>query len=134
MAWASKGTTSALTLTGSYGTVQESAADKEWTLNPGELATLILDVDFQTTPTENADVIIVRSVDGTEYESDGEAERNIVLAANRETDDPAERHVVVAGCYGFKVRARVRDTDDTAGGDDTLSTLTVHYRLDGVSL
>lgn len=134
MAWGSKGTTSALTLGSSYSTVQESAADKEISLNPGESCSIILDVDFQSTPTEDADIIIVKSVDGTEYESDGEAERHIISVANRETDDPAERHLFVSDCHTFKVRARVRDTDDTAGGDDTSSTLTVHYRLDGISL
>ena len=134
MAWGSKGTTSALTLDGNYDTVQESAADKEWTLNPGELAQIILDVDFQASPTENADIIIQKTVDGTEYESDGEADRYIIEAANRETDDPAERSISIAGCFGFRIRARVRDTDDTAGGGDTSTTLTVHYRLDGVSV
>jgi len=134
MAWGTKGTSTALTLGATYGTVQESAADKEWTLNPGELAQLIFDADFQTTPTENADIIIQKTVDGTEYESDGEAHRIIIEAANRETDDPAERSISITGCYGFRVRARVRDTDDTAGGTDTGTTLTVHYRLDGVSV
>lgn len=134
MAWGSKAATTPLTLTASYQTVQESAADKAWTLNPGELATLILDVDFETTPEEDADIIIVRSVDGTEYETDGEAERLIMSVSNREGDDPSGRHHVVAGCYGFKIRARTRDTDDTPGGDDVATTLTVHYRLDGVSL
>lgn len=134
MSWGSKAATTALTLTSSYQTVQESAADKEWTLNPGEVATLILDVDLQATPTEDADIIVVRSVDGTEYESDGEAEQHVLGVSNRESDDPVERHIVVAGCHTFKVRARTRDTDDTAGGDDSGTTLTVHYRLDGVSL
>lgn len=134
MAWATKGTTTALTLGSSYGTVQESAADKEWTLNPGEIAHLILDVDFQASPTEDADIIIQKTVDGTEYESDGEAERLIISAGNRETDDPAERSITISGVYGFRIRGRVRDTDDTAGGTDTSSTLTVHYRLDGVSV
>lgn len=134
MAWAGKGTTSALTLGSSYGIVQESAADKEWTLNPGETAHLILDVDFQTTPTEDADIIIERSVDGTEYESEGEAERHIISVSNREGDDPAERSIQVTGCYGFRIKGRVRDTDDSAGGTDTSSTLTVHYRLDGISI
>lgn len=134
MAWAAKGTSTALTLTGTYQIIQESAVDKEWTLNPGELAQLIFDVDFQTTPTENVDIIVETTVDGTEYESQGEANRYIIEAANRETDDPAERSISVAGVYGFRVSARVRDTDDSAGGDDTTTTLTVHYRLDGVNI
>ena len=133
MAWGTKGTSTALTLTGTYQTVQESAADLEITLNPGEGCSVIFDVDFETTPTEDCDVIIVKSPDGTEYESDGEAERHIIEVANRESDDPAERHVWITDCHTFKIDARVRDTDDTAGGDDTASTLTVHYRLNGIS-
>lgn len=134
MAWGTKGTSTALTLGASYSTVQESAADLEISLNPGEICQVILDVDFQGTPTENADIIISKSVDGTEYESDGEAQREIILAANRETDDPAERSLTIMGCHTFRIRGRVRDTDDTAGGTDTSTTLTVHYRKDGVSI
>lgn len=133
MAWGSKSTSTALTLTSSYQTVQESAADMEISLNPGESCIVILDADFETTPTEDCDVLIQRSVDGTEYESDGEAERHIISVANRESDDPAERAVWVNECHTFRVRARTRDTDDTAGGDDAASTLTVHYRKDGIS-
>lgn len=134
MTWGTKGTSSALTLTGTYQTVQESAADLEISLNPGESCQVILDVDFQVTPTEDADILIVRSVDGTEYESDGEAERHIISAANRETDDPAERSIFVTDCHTFKIRSRVRDTDDTAGGNDTTTTLTVHYRKNGINV
>lgn len=133
MAWATKGTSTALTLTGSYQTVQESAVDLEISLNPGEGAIVIFDVDFQTTPTEDCDLLIVKSVDGTEYETDGEAKRHIIEVANRESDDPAERSAWVTDCHTFEIRARVRNTDDTAGGTDTSSTLTVHYRLNGIS-
>lgn len=133
MAWGTKTASTALTLTGSYQTVQESAADMEIALNPGEGCAVIIDVDFQATPTEDADVLIQKSVDGTEYETDGEAERHIVSVSNREVDDPAERFVWVTDCHTFRVRGRVRDTDDTAGGDDTTSTLTIHYRVNGIS-
>ena len=134
MAWGTKGTSTALTLGSSYSTVQESAADLEISLNPGEGCLIVLDADFQATPTEDADVLIVKSVDGTEYESDGEAERHIISVANRETDDPAERAIWVSDCHTFKIRGRVRDTDDTVGGDDSGTTLTVHYRNNGISL
>lgn len=133
MAWGTKTASTALTLTGSYATVQESAVDMEITLNPAEGCSVIFDVDFEVTPTEDVDIIIVKSPDGTEYETDGEAERLIISVANRESDDPAERHVWIDNCHTFKIRARVRDTDDTAGGDDTASTLTVHYRVNGIS-
>jgi len=134
MAWGTKTNSTALTLTASYSTVQEGGSDMEITLNPGEGCHVILDADFETTPTEDCDVLIQKSVDGTEYESDGESERHIISVSNRESDDPAERSLFVTGCHTFRVRARVRDTDDTAGGTDTASTLTVHYRLDGISL
>ncbi len=134
MSWGSTTASTALTLTGSYQTVQESAADLTLALNPGESASLMLDADFQGTPTEDVDILIVKSPDGTEWESDGEAERLIISVANRETDDPAERHVLVSGCHTFKIRARVRDTDDSAGGTDTTSTLTVHHAVDGISI
>jgi hypothetical protein len=133
MAWGTKGTSTALTLGASYATVQEAAADLTITLNPAEGCLLILDAAFQATPTEDADVLIVKSVDGTEYESDGEAERHIISVANRETDNPAERSVWVTDCHTFKVRARVRNPDDTVGGTDTTSTLTIHYRSNGIS-
>ena len=134
MAWGTKGTSTALTLGASYSIVQESAADLEISLNPGEICQIILDVDFQTSPTENADIIISRSVDGTEFESNGEAQREIILSTNREVDDPAERSLIISGCHTFRVAGRVRNTDDTAGGTDTGTTLTVHYRKDGVSI
>lgn len=134
MAWGTKGTSTALTLGAAYATVQESAADLEISLNPGEGCLVILDVDFQTTPTEDGDILIQRSVDGTEFESDGEAERHIISVANRETDDPAERSIWVDSCHTFRIRGRVRDTDDSAGGTDTTSTLTVHYRKNGISV
>lgn len=133
MAWDSIGTSTALTLTGSYQTVQESAVDLEIELNPGEGFSVILDVDFQTTPTEDCDFLIVKSPDGSEYETDGEAERGIIEVANRESDDPAKRHIWITDCRFFQIRARVRNTDDTAGGTDTTTTLTVHYAGNGIS-
>lgn len=134
MAWGSLESATQLSLSGTYATVQRSAADWEVTLNPGEIAQVMLDFNPQATPTENCDVIISRTADGTTYESDGEALRYIIEAANRESDDPAIRSITIAGVYGFKIRARVRDTDDTAGGDDTGSTLDVDIRKDGVSI
>lgn len=134
MVWGTKGTSAPLTLGAGYSIIQESAADLEISLNPGESCQLIFDVDFQASPTEDADIVINKSVDGTEFESDGESDRYIMQAANRETDDPAELSVTITGCHTFRIKGRVRDTDDTAGGDDTGSTLTVHYRKDGISI
>lgn len=134
MAWGSLESSTQLSLTGSYQTVQRSAADWEVTLNPGELAQVILDYNPEATPSENCDVIISRSADGTVWESDGEALREIIQYSNAEGDDPAIRSIEIAGCYAFRVRARLRDTDDTAGGDDSGSTLDVDVRKDGVSI
>lgn len=134
MAWAAVASSTQLTLTGTYQTVQKDAADWELTLNPGELAQVMLDFNPEATPSENCDIIISRTIDGTIYESDGEALRYIISYSNGEADDPAIRSIEVVGVYGFKVRARVRDTDDTAGGDDVASTLDVDVRLDGVSV
>lgn len=134
MAWGSLLSSTQLTLTGSYQTVQRSAADWELTLNPGELAQVIFDFNPQGTPTENCDIIVQMTADGTLYESNGEAMRPIISYDNAESDDPAVRSISIAGVYGFRIRARVRDPDDTAGGDDTTSTLDVDVKLDGVSV
>ena len=128
MAWAAKGTSDALTLDEDYDTILESSADMELELNPGEGAIIIADVDFQANPTENCDMIVQKSVDGTEYESDGESERHIILTG----EDPAERAIWVADCHTFRIRARVRDPDDSPGTNDSSTTLTIHYRLNGI--
>jgi len=80
MAWGTAEDSTQLTLTGTYQTVQRSAADWEVTLNPGEIAQVMLDFNPQATPTENGDIIIARTADGVTYESDGEALRYIVEA------------------------------------------------------
>lgn len=134
MAWGSLESSTQLSLTGSYQTVQRSAADWELTLNPGEIAQVVFDYNPESTPSENCDIIIQMTPDGTIYESDGEAQRYIIEYANAESDDPAIRSVTISGVYGFRIRARLRDTDDTAGGDDTGSTLDVDVRKDGVSI
>lgn len=117
-----------------YETIQRSAADWEITLNPGELAQVVITYTAEATPTEDLDVIIPKTADGTTYESDGEAERHILLLANSEADDPVIRSVTVVGVYGFQVRVRLRDTDDSAGGDDVGSFADVDIRVDGVSI
>jgi hypothetical protein len=47
--------------------------------------------------------------------------------------DPNAITVVVEGVFGFIVQARPVDTDDTGGGDDTV-TAVVRLREDGVNL
>ena len=134
MAWGTAESSTQLTLTGSYQTVQRSAADWEITLNPGELAQVLFEFNPQASATENCDIVIQRTFDGTTYETDGEGLRYVIEHANRESEDPARRAIEIVGVYGFQVRARVRDTDDTAGGTDTTSTLDVDIRKDGVNI
>lgn len=134
MAWGSLLSSTQLALTSSYQTVQRSAADWEITLNPGEIAQVFFDYNPEATPSEDCDIIIQLTADGSLYESNGEAQRHIIEYSNVESDDPAIRSVTIAGVYGFKISARLRDTDDTVGGDDTGSTLDVDIRLDGVSI
>lgn len=131
MAWGSLESSTQLALSGSWQTVQRSAADWEVTLNPGELAQVVLDYNPQATPTEYLHVIISRTADGALYESDDVAPMRYVI---RNDDDPGVLTIQVAGCYGFKVMAALFDTDGTAGGDDTGSTLDVDIRKDGVSV
>jgi len=131
MAWGSLGSSDSLTLSGSWQTVQQSSSDWEITLNPGEMAQVVLDYNPQSTPTEYCHVIIARTADGTLYESEDVAPMEYVIAND---DDPGVLSVEVAGCYGFIVRAALFDTDGTAGGSDTGSTLNVDVRLNGVSL
>lgn len=131
MAWGSLESSTQLTLSGSWATVQRSAADWEVTLNPGELAQVTLDYNPQATPTEYCHVVISRTADGTLYETDEQAPYHFIIDND---EDPGVLCVTISGCYGFKVRAALFDTDGTAGGDDTGSTLDVDIRKDGVSI
>lgn len=117
-----------------YETIQRSAADWGITLNPGELAQVVITYTPEATPSENLDVILPLTADGATYQSDGEAQRHIIEFANAENDDPAIRSITIAGVYGFMVRVRLRDTDDTVGGDDVGSVVDVDIRVDGVSI
>ena len=130
MAWATLTTSDALTLSSSYQTVQESAADMEVSLNPGETAHLQLKFDPQATPTEWCEWAILASADGgTTYDTipfdagviDDDTDPNIVTTLLRDV-------------HTFKIQAKLIDTDGTAGGDDTASTLTVLVRKNGIDL
>ena len=131
MAWGATESSDQLALSGAWQTVQRSSADWEVTLNPGELAQVVLNYNPQTTPTEYCHIIIERTADGTLYESEDVAPLHYVI---ENTDDPGVLSVDVVGCYGFRVRAALFDVDGTAGGDDTGSTLDVDIRKDGVSI
>ena len=131
MAWGSVTASTQLSLTGSYQIVQQGGGDFEVTLNPGEIAQVVFDYDVDnTTPGEDCDIIIQKTADGTLYESESEAMRIIISYAN---EDPAKKSITIAGVWGFQIQARLRDPDDTPGGDDT-ATLDVDVRKDGVSI
>ncbi len=133
MTWSSESSTQ-LTLTGSHQTVQRSAADWAVTLNPCEEALITFDFNPQASATENCDIRILRSGDNTLFETDGEGLRVVLSFDNDESDDPVVATVKISGVRAFKIRARVRDTDDQGGGTDTSSTLDVDVAKNGVSL
>lgn len=133
MAWTTV-TADSLTLTGTYQTIQAAAVDMVTTLNPGELAYVQVDFNPQATPTENLDLVIIRSGDGTTYETPGEGLRYIVEYSNREAEDPAIRGIQISGCKTFKIQARLRTPSDGAGGADTTSTVDIDVSQDGVSI
>ena len=87
-----------------------------------------------TSPTEDCQVIVVASADGgTTYDGD-EVPYDTVWLDEDDADGSNDviTTVVVEGVERFKIRARLRDTDDTAGGTDT-AQLDVTVRKDGVS-
>lgn len=114
-----------LTLTSAYQTVQESSVDWELTLDPGDIAQITFEFTPEADPEENCDIIVPVTADGTLYESEGEAQRYILEYANPEGDDPVVRSITISGVYGFKIRARQRDTDDSPGTNDTTNALDV---------
>lgn len=129
--WRGKGDSAVLTLSGSFQTIQQDSADLELLLNPAELVQMIFEFNPQASATENCEIIIPKTVDASVWETDGQADRYIMLHTNRESDDPARWSREYAGVYGVKIRARLLDTDGTPGGTDTTSTLKIHYNLDG---
>ena len=136
MTWQTGAQADSLGITGVYQLVQESAADKTWALNPGELATLMFDVNWGASADEDCDLQIVRGVDnGTaiQWETEDLAERLIIPVANKASIDPALKHFVVAGCDNFRIKARSRTPADLVGSNQG-TVLVVQYRLDGVSL
>ncbi len=125
MAWGTSETSTALTLTSSWQTVQRSAADWEITLNPKETANVLLTYNPQASPTDTLEVAITKSPDqGTEWESDEYA----FPISMGNTPDPGKIQIEVTGCRTFRIRARL------TGATDTTSTLTVEVEKDGVSV
>lgn len=130
--WDTYQSSDALNLSGVYQTFQLSTLDWVTTLKPGELASIDIEYDAQnTTPTENLDVVIEVSGNGTKWETPGEAQRHILAYDNSESDPDPVRNVTMTGVYAFRVKGRLRTPTDTVGGADT-ATAYVHIRKDGV--
>lgn len=129
MAWGAVTTSDALTLSGSYQIVQESAANMVINPSPGETMHVQLDFNPQTTPTEWCEFILETSPDETNWD---------VVAFDagvlNDDTDPNLMSFLIRDVFAFRIKAKLIDTDGTAGGDDTGSTLTVRVRGNGISL
>lgn len=124
--WGTAVSSTALTLTGSYATVQHAAADLEIEVEPNEVLHALFDFDPQAAATEDGQVEIQASPDASNWDTD---DNGIMAFTMSKDDDPSKRSVSLFGHRYYRFRAKVVDTDGTAGGDDTTSTLTVHYAL-----
>lgn len=99
------------------------AGDENITLNPRERAHVEVDVDFPTTPTDNALVSVYGSIDGgTDYD-----DTPIMQIVVDNGTDPNQVSFVVEGIYSFKITVQ-RD-----GSTDTITSADCRYRKDGVS-
>ena len=133
MAWGSVKSLDQRSLDGTYFILEDSAVDYEETLNPGEIAQIVFDYNYTVvTTTEDGwcDILIETTLDGTTYESEDKARRILLTTV----DDPDIQSVTVTGVYGFRIKARLRDNDDTAWSGDDTATLDCDIRKDGVSI
>lgn len=117
MAWGSE--TSATQLT---NITTEQFFDEEPQLNPRELAHVEIEVDFPTSPTDDAIVAVYGSLDGTNWDDTPLMEFTIDNGT-----DPNQVSFVVMGIYQFRVGVR------RSGTTDTLTSADMDYRKDGVS-
>lgn len=109
MAWGSVTTSTALTLTSSFQTVQVSAADMETALTgPYEVALFQIECDFQASPTDDCEWQILGSLDGSTYDTEPVVSGKLV-----NTTDPARVSVPVAGYDSLIVQARQDGATDT---------------------
>lgn len=120
MAWGSK--TNATQLT-SITTIQYF--DVEVALDPGETAHVQVEVNFPTTPTDDAIVSVEGTLDDTSEEWDLTSYTE--LRTNRATD-PNRVSFLVSGIYRFRVGVR------RSGTTDTLTSADLSYRLNGIAL
>lgn len=133
MAWASVVTLDQRSLNGTYFILELSTTDWSTTLNPGELAQVVIEFNYtivSTTDNGVLDLLIETSADDTLFESESKAERHIITTV----DDPDVLSIPVTGVYAFRIKARLRDNDDTAWSGDDTATLDVDVALDGVNI
>lgn len=120
MAWGSK--TSATQLT-SIST--EQFFDALVTLNPGETAHVEVEVDFPTTPADDAVVSVYGTLDASS-ESWDETPIHARLISN--DIDPNKASFLVSGVYKFRVGVK------RSGSTDTITSADMSYRKNGVNL
>ena len=129
MAWAAVQTSTALVLTGTFQTIQQSAADMVTQLNPGEEAVVQLDFNPEASPTDDCEFRVLTSPDdGTTWDTVAYIGGSISY-----TTDPNIATFVVRGVERFKVQARVIAPTGAASADTT-SEVTARIRRNGVDL
>lgn len=124
MAWAAVATSLQLTLTSSWQTIQATGpVDMVTTLNPRELAQVMIEADFQATPTDDAEFQILSSPDGgTTWDTSP-----IIPGSISNGTDPARVTVMIVGLERFKVQMK------QTGSTDTINKGKIFVRQDGVS-
>ena len=120
MAWGNK--TNATQLT---GITTEQFFDQTPTLNPGETLHVEVEVDFPTTPTDDAIVSVYGTLDASTENWDDTPIMQFTIDSGT---DPHKVSFLVSGFYKF--RAGVQ----RSGSTDTLTSADMSYRADGVSL
>ena len=100
--------------------------DAPVTLNPGETAHCQVTVDFPTTPTDHALVGVYTTLDATSEVWDNNAYQGPYLLPN--SPDPGILSFTVRGVYKFRVGVQ------RTGSTNTLTSATMQYKVDGVSV
>lgn len=118
MAWGAEDDATQLT-----SITTEQFFDDTPTLTPGEVHHVRVEVDFPTSPTDNAIVAVYGSLDGTNWDDTPLLEFEIDNAT-----DPNQVSFVVSGIYQYRVGVRRNGTTDTITSAD------MSRREDGVSL
>lgn len=107
----------ALTLTSSYQTIQASSADLEISLAANQFVELQIEVDFQTSPTDDGQWKVQSSPNATNWHDEAGPFR-----IDNGTD-PAYDGVIVYGPSEVRIQA------NQSGSTDTTNSATVTYRV-----